>query len=147
MEEYRLAKASSDAYGTCSTLINLGDYYYLQNRLEEARQSFESAYEIALKHDYDTDQVYIEVNLGNILDLTSDLKAALKYYNLALSKAQNSASSRYLPQIHNNMGNLYLKVGSFAKASSIISVHYISGRCKRIPMVWPMPCGTSVFIT
>lgn len=116
MEEYRLAKASSDAYGTCSTLINLGDYYYLQNRLEEARQSFESAYEIALKHDYDTDQVYIEVNLGNILDLTSDLKAALKYYNLALSKAQNSASSRYLPQIHNNMGNLYLKVGSFAES-------------------------------
>ncbi len=116
LAQYNAAKASANAYETCSALINLGDYYFLSNRLEDAKQNFEQAYELALKHDFQSDQVYIEVNLGNILDLSSDLRGALEYYNLALSKAQDSTSARYLPQIHNNIGNLYLKVGSFTQS-------------------------------
>lgn len=112
-----VAQSSKQDDKQLNHLIKAGDKSMQEGKLILALTHYSDAYELALKHKHHTDQIFLAAQIGNCKDLMGELNSALEWYSKALNLSyQMESKPSNLSYIHNNLGNLYLKIGSFSKS-------------------------------
>ena len=117
-----ISKAGSTS-NQLNALIDLGDQHRDNSEYTEALSYYNQAFQIAQKEKRTDDQIYVGVAIANLLAAQGKLSEALQYYTQALSLAQKIRDQVQLAKIHNNIGNLYLRIGSFGPSLDQLGDH------------------------
>ncbi|MFK8165697.1 MAG: tetratricopeptide repeat protein [Lewinella sp.] len=91
-------------------LVNLGSYYTLHEKYDEAAGFFSGAYELALESGYDRDLPKILNNLGVLFKRLGRDRSALRTYEMALQLKEEDADTVGMANTLLNLGGVRLEL-------------------------------------
>ncbi|MEM6959563.1 MAG: hypothetical protein AAF645_28015, partial [Myxococcota bacterium] len=120
-------------------MTNHGVAMLRQQRLDDARENFESATAEAA-HANDSRELAIATeNLAVLAHLTRDYRSALDFYHQAVAQLKRLGNRPMLTRVGNNLGELYLSLNEVSRARPKSAYANTMGAITRTPGIQPKP--------
>lgn len=105
-----LGKPANDPRVGVGILVNIGNYYTLHEKYDEAAGYFSQAYELAIESGYDKDLPKILNNLGVLFKRLGRNRSALRTYESALRLKETDADTLGIANTLLNLGRVRLEL-------------------------------------
>lgn len=116
-----LAEKSKDTPVVCATQINIGNIYFVLNKIKEAEQYYRKSLETSsLNKKYNFEKAHALIALGTLfLDTSSDMQPAIAHFTEAIEIFNQLGLKDDLYHTKNNLGIAYSIEGNHQKALAI----------------------------